>query len=117
MNVREISNDEPDLHCGGNLILFDLIVKHLPRILALLNLLDVEFATSDHSVGGRDNKLEAPIHRHESASMHQRHPKRLAIISVLSEEIGTCCISRVGTPDLIKLPIVHRLDPEIIKDR
>jgi hypothetical protein len=89
MNVREVCNDEPDFHCRGNLIIFDLIVKHLPRILPLLNLLDVEFAASDHSEGRRDNKFEAPIHRHEGASMHQRHPEGLAIISVLSEEIGT----------------------------
>ena len=74
LNVRKVCNYEPDLYCGGDLIIFDLIVKHLTRILTLLNLLDVEFATSDHSVGRRDYKLEAPIHRHESASMHQRHP-------------------------------------------
>jgi hypothetical protein len=92
MNLRKVCNDEPNLHCGGNFVIFDLIMKHLPRIFTLLNLLDVEFATSYHSEGRRNNKLEAPIHRHEGASMHQRHPEGLAIISVLSEEIGTRCI-------------------------
>jgi hypothetical protein len=107
VNVREIADDESNLNSGCSLFIFDLVMEHLARILPLFYSFNEKLATSHDCIRRWDNILKAPIHGIKGTSMNEWHPKGLGIITILSVEIGTCRICRVGRGYLIKLFVAN----------
>ncbi len=46
--------------------------------------------------------------------MDQRHPQWLAVITILSIEISTCCITWISRSNLIKPFVANRGNPKVI---